>query len=77
MKRGEEVARAIAERVSKVVDTTGAGDYFAAGFLYGLSRDESLEACLQRGAFLASKVIQVVGTTLPSDVWAEISETMK
>jgi pfkB family carbohydrate kinase len=60
-----------------VVDTTGAGDYFAAGFLYGLSRGESLEICLQKGALLASKVIQVVGTTLPDEVWDEICEKLK
>lgn len=77
VKRGEEVARAAAEKVHKVVDTTGAGDYFAAGFLYGLSRGESLETCLQKGALLASKVIQVVGTTLPDEVWDEICEKLK
>lgn len=48
----------------KVVDTTGAGDYYAAGFLYGLTCGYSLEKCSIIGSILASNVIQVVGTTL-------------
>ncbi len=58
--------------VKKVVDTTGAGDYYAAGFLYGLICGYSLEKCAAIGSILASNVIQVVGTTLPKKKWDEI-----
>lgn len=74
VKRGTEMARVTAEKVSKVIDTTGAGDFFAAGFLFGFSRGESLEACLHKGGILASKVIQVIGTTLPDEMWEDIRE---
>lgn len=70
--RGEEVAHAEALPVPAVVDTTGAGDFFAAGFLYALAEERPLKACLQAGAILSSEVIQVVGTTLPADVWTHI-----
>lgn len=50
--------------VAKLVDTTGAGDLFASGFLYGLLQGESLEQCGQRGCVLAGAVIQVIGARL-------------
>lgn len=58
--------------VKKVVDTTGAGDYFAAGFLYGLTGGYSLEKCARIGSLMAGNVIQVVGTTLSKARWNEI-----
>lgn len=62
--RGDEVARIPAEPVEKVVDTTGAGDFFAAGFLSALINGASLEDCLRRGGQLSAKVIQQVGVTI-------------
>src|SRR5215217_8238571 len=47
--RGEERADVLAEPIEKLVDTTGAGDLFAAGFLFGISRDMSLEQSLRLG----------------------------
>jgi ribokinase len=51
----------------KVVDTTGAGDAFSAGFLYGLIRDKSIYECGRIGNFVASQCIMKVGarTGLP------------
>jgi sugar/nucleoside kinase (ribokinase family) len=60
------------ERVEHVVDTTGAGDFYAAGFLYGLTSGYSLDKCAQIGSLLSAKVIQVVGTTLSEETWSEI-----
>jgi sugar/nucleoside kinase (ribokinase family) len=50
-----------AERVSHVVDTTGAGDQFAAGFLYGVSRNRDLRTCARMGAVAAAEVISHYG----------------
>ncbi|KQN93735.1 carbohydrate kinase [Sphingomonas sp. Leaf231] len=50
-----------AQPIEKVVDTTGAGDLFAAGFLHGQSRGKSLEASLTLGAICAAEVIQHFG----------------
>ncbi len=49
------------ERVSKVVDATGAGDLYAAGFLYALSHGMGLEAAGRLGSFAAAEIIGVVG----------------
>jgi ribokinase len=48
----------------KVVDTTGAGDAFCAGFLYGLIRGKSLYECGQLGNFVASRCIMKMGARL-------------
>lgn len=49
-----------AEKI-RIVDTTGAGDQFAAGFLYGLTRDMPLEKCGRLGALAAAEVISHMG----------------
>ena len=48
----------------KVVDLTGAGDLFAAGFLYGYINKLSINDCLEKGNTMASKVIQQIGARL-------------
>ena len=50
-----------AERVAKVVDTTGAGDQFAAGFLFGHARKKGLRECGRLGALAAAEVISHYG----------------
>ncbi|MBQ5613537.1 MAG: adenosine kinase, partial [Tidjanibacter sp.] len=57
---------------AKRVDTTGAGDFYAAGFLYGMCEGLSLRQCGTIGAIAAGKVIEVVGTTFGEEVWADI-----
>ena len=47
--------------VDKIVDTTGAGDLFAAGFLFGLVRGAGCEAAGRLGALAAAEVIQHIG----------------
>jgi sugar/nucleoside kinase (ribokinase family) len=53
--------------VSKIVDTTGAGDLFAAGFLFGLVRGAGYEAAGRLGALAAAEVIQHIGAR-PQDL---------
>jgi sugar/nucleoside kinase (ribokinase family) len=69
--RGNEYARAKAVP-AEVTDTTAAGDYYAAGFLYGLAHNESLERCAQLGAVTAAAVIRVVGTRIDGEAWENI-----
>ena len=50
-----------AAHVDEVVDTTGAGDLYAAGFLFGLTHGESLARCGELGSRCAAEVISHVG----------------
>ncbi|GHT72192.1 adenosine kinase [Bacteroidia bacterium] len=54
------------------LDTTAAGDYYAAGFFYGLEKKKSLQQCAELGSLLAFEVIQVIGTKLPPETWDKI-----
>lgn len=57
---------------AKRVDTTGAGDFYAAGFMTGLCSGLTLRQCGTLGAIAAGKVIEIVGTTLSDEAWKEI-----
>lgn len=72
IRKGTEEIKVEAIPVERVVDTTGAGDYFAAGFLYGLTSGYSLEKCGRIGSLLSGNVVQVLGTTMPQERWDEI-----
>ena len=67
---GEERAQVPAEPVETVVDTTGAGDLFAAGFLAGLSQHRPLRDSLQMGAIAAAEVISHYGARPEADLKA-------
>lgn len=56
----------------KAVDTTGAGDCFAAGFIHAYLQNKSLESCAKLGAFAAAEVVQIFGTDLPYQSWKQI-----
>ncbi len=72
IKKGTEVVRLNTKRIDCVMDTTGAGDFYAAGFMFGLMNGYSLEKCGQIGTILATEVIQVIGTSLSDEKWNEI-----
>lgn len=72
IRKGTEEIKVSAISVQKVVDTTGAGDYFASGFLYGLTCGYSLDKCAKIGSILSGNVIQVIGTTISQERWDEI-----
>ena len=59
--RGKETVEVPAHRVSQVVDVTGAGDLYAAGFLFGFTRELPLARCAQLGGLAAAEVISHVG----------------
>ena len=75
-RRGEEFAQAPAEPVAQVVDTTAAGDFFAAGFLYRHAQGAPLADCLVAGGAVAGAVIQVVGTQLADQTWDALRQRL-
>jgi len=73
MVHGERTA-VPAEPIDTVVDTTGAGDLFAAGFLFGHVRGMGVAKCLQLGAICASEIISHMGARPEADLKALIAE---
>jgi len=61
---GEEVAECGVQKNLKIVDLTGAGDLFAAGFLHGYINKLPTKECLEKGTEMSSKVIQQIGSRL-------------
>lgn len=61
---GDERIEQAATPVAKVVDSTGAGDAYTAGFLYGWANDYPLAECAKLGTFCATRVIQQVGARI-------------
>ena len=59
------------------IDTTGAGDLYAAGFMYGLASGYSLDKCGQIGSLLSGKVIESLGAQISPENWAVIEREMK
>ena len=62
--KGNEVAECGIKKDLKLVDLTGAGDLFAAGFLHGHVNNLQLTQCLEKGTEMSSKVIQQIGARL-------------
>ena len=62
--RGNEIVEFSAKKNLKIVDLTGAGDLFAAGFLHGLINKMSMKECLARGTELSSIIIQKIGARI-------------
>jgi len=62
--KGEEIFESDIKKNLKIIDLTGAGDLFAAGFLHGHINKLSTKECLETGTELSSKVIQQIGARL-------------
>ena len=61
---GDEVVEIDIQKNLKIIDLTGAGDLFAAGFLHGYINKLSTKECLKKGTDMSSKVIQQIGARL-------------
>ena len=61
---GDEVIESDIQKNLKIIDLTGAGDLFAAGFLHGYINKLSTKECLEKGTEMSSKVIQQIGARL-------------
>jgi len=59
-----EVAECSSQKDLKIIDFTGAGDLFAAGFLHGHVNNLSIKECLEKGTEMSSKIIQKIGARL-------------
>ena len=62
--RGDELSECGIKKGLKIVDLTGAGDLFAAGFLHGYVGNKPLKECLEIGTDMSSKVIQQIGARI-------------
>jgi len=59
------------------IDTTGAGDLYAAGFLFGLASGLPIEKCGRIGSLLAGKVIEVLGAKMKPETWDYIRKRVE
>lgn len=71
IKKGEKIIE-ISAIPAKSVDTTGAGDIYASGFLYALAENLDLEVAGQIGSLLAGKVVEMMGAKIPSEIWEQL-----
>jgi len=59
------------------LDTTGAGDLYAAGFLFGYVNGMLPEQCGKIGSLLGGKVIETIGTRMPAEIWEQVREQIR
>ena len=77
IKQGSEVSHVGIMAAAKRIDTTGAGDFYAAGFLAGMCEGLTLRQCGTIGAITAGKVIEIVGTTPTEEAWDDVARLVK
>lgn len=76
VRRGEQKLHCPAYPVDPL-DTTGAGDLFASGFLHGFMRHYPIDICAHYGAIAGRAVVQVMGPVIPHDAWEGIYQKLK
>jgi sugar/nucleoside kinase (ribokinase family) len=76
IKKGDEIVKVGTEKVN-VRDTTGAGDLYASGFLYGYARSLDLEKCGLIGSLLAGNVIEIIGARMDTAQFTGLRESVK
>jgi sugar/nucleoside kinase (ribokinase family) len=75
--QGERIVVVPAQGDGRAIDTTGAGDLWASGFLYGLVEGYPLEKCGAVGSACGYEVCQVVGASIPEDGWQRIRKLLE
>ena len=71
IKHNNQITKVSPVRVN-ALDTTGAGDLYAAGFIYGLLHDVPLHKCGEIGSYLSAKIIEVIGPKMDIQTWEEV-----
>jgi sugar/nucleoside kinase (ribokinase family) len=72
--KGSDLHRIAPVKVARVADTTGAGDAWAGGFLYGHLRGKSLPAAGALGSALGAECVQHLGAAIPESRWPHLRE---
>ena len=75
IKQGDSLLYVPAQKAN-VIDTTGAGDAYAAGFLYGFANDMNLTRCAEIGTLCAAHVIEEIGAKITPARWQEIHKSL-
>ena len=73
VRRGNEEHKIGIVKVN-TIDTTGAGDLYAAGFIYGMCKELSIEKCAQIGAICSAYVTEVIGAKMDEKCWDIVKE---
>jgi sugar/nucleoside kinase (ribokinase family) len=73
--KGEQLEKIGVIEVNSI-DTTGAGDLYASGFLFGLLNNKPLTVCGKYGALLSGKVIEVMGAKMDQKRWEDIHKNL-
>lgn len=76
VKQGENLYHIPAEKV-KAIDTTGAGDAYAAGFLYGYANNMPIDQCAKIGTLCATQVIEEIGAKISPERWQKIYNELR
>ena len=76
IKRGNEKVK-VGIIPAKAIDTTGAGDNYAAGFLFGLTRNLNLDTCGKIAAIVSGKVVEVMGPNLLDNQWPGVLKAVQ
>lgn len=76
VRHGNETVRVSARLVENPVDTTAAGDLWAAGFLYGMAKRCPVQQAAEYGAVLSGEVVQVMGSVIPEQGWQRINQSL-
>lgn len=69
---GDQQHRIGCRPIRQLVDTTGAGDLWASGFLTGWLRDKDLAECGRLGSVMGSEIVQVMGANVPAERWPAV-----